>query len=96
MTLIDQPDIDSAELRKIVKGPDFPTGGFIYGREGIGQGMKGDGAHGGDLLMQGTDGDMDPRLRGDDRLSGDVRLSGDNGSIGDEWLSGDDRLCGND
>ncbi|MFN5582421.1 DNA gyrase subunit A [Gemmatimonas sp.] len=36
VTLIDQPDIDSAELRKIVKGPDFPTGGFIYGREGIG------------------------------------------------------------
>src|SRR4026209_902652 len=33
--IIDNPDIDIASLRKIVKGPDFPTGGFIYGREGI-------------------------------------------------------------
>jgi DNA gyrase subunit A len=33
--IIDNPDIDIAALRKIVKGPDFPTGGFIYGREGI-------------------------------------------------------------
>jgi len=35
MALIDNPEIDPAELRKYVKGPDFPTGGFIYGRTGI-------------------------------------------------------------
>jgi DNA gyrase subunit A len=33
--LIDDPDASLSELRKLVKGPDFPTGGFIYGREGI-------------------------------------------------------------
>ena len=33
--VIDHPDCSIADLRKIVHGPDFPTGGFIYGREGI-------------------------------------------------------------
>ena len=33
--LVDNPDATVADLRKIVKGPDFPTGGFIYGRQGI-------------------------------------------------------------
>jgi DNA gyrase subunit A len=33
--LIDHPEATAADLRKIVKGPDFPTGGYIYGREGI-------------------------------------------------------------
>ncbi|HVD05158.1 MAG TPA: DNA gyrase subunit A [Gemmatimonadaceae bacterium] len=33
--LVDNPDATIADLRKIVKGPDFPTGGFIYGRQGI-------------------------------------------------------------
>ncbi|HUO51623.1 MAG TPA: DNA gyrase subunit A [Gemmatimonadaceae bacterium] len=33
--LIEKPDATAAELRKIIKGPDFPTGGYIYGREGI-------------------------------------------------------------
>src|ERR1044071_7295147 len=31
--LIDNPD--STDLRKFIKGPDFPTAGFIYGRQGI-------------------------------------------------------------
>src|SRR4051812_24664243 len=31
--LIDNPD--STDLRKFVKGPDFPTAAFIYGRQGI-------------------------------------------------------------
>jgi DNA gyrase subunit A len=35
IAIIDDPDIDVAALRKIVKGPDFPTGGYIYGRTGI-------------------------------------------------------------
>src|SRR5687767_1895891 len=35
ITLIDNPDIEPSALRKIVKGPDFPTGGYIYGRAGI-------------------------------------------------------------
>jgi len=33
--LIDEPDAEIADLRKIVHGPDFPTGGFIYGHDGI-------------------------------------------------------------
>ena len=33
--LIDNPDATSADLMKFVKGPDFPTGGLILGREGI-------------------------------------------------------------
>src|SRR5688572_8999707 len=33
--LIDHPEATPADLRKFIKGPDFPTGGYIYGREGI-------------------------------------------------------------
>jgi DNA gyrase subunit A len=33
--LIDNPDAGVDELMEIVKGPDFPTGGTILGREGI-------------------------------------------------------------
>ncbi len=33
--LIDNPDATAADLRKHIKGPDFPTGGYIYGRQGI-------------------------------------------------------------
>jgi len=33
--LIDNPDVEIEQLNKIVKGPDFPTGGIICGREGI-------------------------------------------------------------
>src|SRR5205823_14434485 len=33
--LIDNPEATVADLRKIVKGPDFPTGAYIYGRQGI-------------------------------------------------------------
>ena len=35
VALVDTPDLEAADLRRIVKGPDFPTGGFIYGRSGI-------------------------------------------------------------
>ncbi|TSJ39189.1 DNA gyrase subunit A [Mucilaginibacter corticis] len=34
MALIDNRDIEVTELMKYVKGPDFPTGGIIYGFEG--------------------------------------------------------------
>src|SRR5438309_977748 len=33
--LIDHPDTTTEDLMKLVKGPDFPTGGIIIGREGI-------------------------------------------------------------
>ena len=33
--LIDHPDATTEDLMKLVKGPDFPTGGIIIGREGI-------------------------------------------------------------
>ena len=32
---IDNPEISIDELMRYIKGPDFPTGGTIYGREGI-------------------------------------------------------------
>jgi len=35
IALIDNPDLEPAALRGMVKGPDFPTGGYVYGRAGI-------------------------------------------------------------
>src|ERR1700704_2656867 len=35
LALLRDPEIDILKLTKIVTGPDFPTGGFIYGREEI-------------------------------------------------------------
>ncbi len=33
--LIDHPDATTEELSRIIRGPDFPTGGIIQGREGV-------------------------------------------------------------
>ena len=33
--LIDDPNLTSLDLMQFIKGPDFPTGGIIYGRSGI-------------------------------------------------------------
>jgi DNA gyrase subunit A len=33
--LLENPDADADDLMKFVKGPDFPTGGIIWGRQGI-------------------------------------------------------------
>ncbi|MFH1219707.1 MAG: DNA gyrase subunit A [Candidatus Eisenbacteria bacterium] len=35
VALIDNPEITNEELHEHIKGPDFPTGGIIYGRQGI-------------------------------------------------------------
>src|SRR3954470_13488489 len=35
LKLIDKPETTLAELMRVVKGPDFPTGGFIMGDDGI-------------------------------------------------------------
>lgn len=35
VALIENPDLDAFDLMGIVPGPDFPTGGLIYGRTGI-------------------------------------------------------------
>jgi DNA gyrase subunit A len=35
IAMVRNPEIDVNELIKIIPGPDFPTGGFIYGKEGI-------------------------------------------------------------
>jgi len=37
---IENPNISFEELLTHIPGPDFPTGGFIYGREGILQGYR--------------------------------------------------------
>ena len=33
--LIDNAELTPGDIRKLIKGPDFPTGGYIYGRAGI-------------------------------------------------------------
>ncbi|HEY8345794.1 MAG TPA: DNA gyrase subunit A [Symbiobacteriaceae bacterium] len=33
--MIDKPQVTIEELNQVIKGPDFPTGGLILGREGI-------------------------------------------------------------
>jgi len=33
--VIDNPEINTVELMETIKGPDFPTGGIIYGKGGI-------------------------------------------------------------
>jgi DNA gyrase subunit A len=38
--LIDNPDAKVTDLMKFIKGPDFPTGGTILGREGINDAYK--------------------------------------------------------
>ncbi len=38
--ILNNPEVSDAELCTIVKGPDFPTGGIIYGREGIREAYK--------------------------------------------------------
>ena len=35
VAMIDEPNIGAADLMKIIKGPDFPMGGSILGREGL-------------------------------------------------------------
>ncbi len=37
---IDNPDITMEELMQHVKGPDFPTGGVIYGYDGVKEGLE--------------------------------------------------------
>ena len=39
-SIIDQPNITVEEIMGIIKGPDFPTGGSIYGSKGIESYMK--------------------------------------------------------
>ena len=38
--LVDKPDATQKEVMKLVPGPDFPTGAYIAGREGIEQAYK--------------------------------------------------------
>jgi len=40
IAIIDKPDIAVKDLMKHVKGPDFPTGGLICGRQGIVEGYS--------------------------------------------------------
>jgi len=35
VALIDDPELEDEKLLKYIQGPDFPTGGIIYGRSGI-------------------------------------------------------------
>src|SRR5256885_7752355 len=40
ITLVNNPHSSLAEILKIVKGPDFPTGAFIHGKSGITEAYK--------------------------------------------------------
>ena len=40
IALVERPDLTIDDLMEYIPGPDFPTGGFIHGREGINQGYK--------------------------------------------------------
>src|SRR4051812_35279018 len=40
ITLIENPATTLPEILKIVKGPDFPTAGYIYGKSGIAEAYK--------------------------------------------------------
>jgi len=35
VAMVDNPELTTDDIRKIITGPDFPTSGFIYGRAGI-------------------------------------------------------------
>ena len=35
VALIDNPEISIKEIMKLLPGPDFPTGGFVHGKEGL-------------------------------------------------------------
>jgi DNA gyrase subunit A len=35
VAIMDNPEIETIELMEVIKGPDFPTGGYILGRAGI-------------------------------------------------------------
>jgi len=35
LSYIDNPDISISELMKFIKGPDFPTGAYVYGTKGL-------------------------------------------------------------
>jgi DNA gyrase subunit A len=38
--LIEEPETNLKKVMKLIPGPDFPTGGYLYGREGIEQAYK--------------------------------------------------------
>ncbi|HWW51612.1 MAG TPA: DNA gyrase subunit A [Verrucomicrobiae bacterium] len=38
--MVDEPNVDLKKVMKLIPGPDFPTGGYIYGRDGIEQAYK--------------------------------------------------------
>jgi len=40
IAMIEKPDLTLKEAMKLIPGPDFPTGGYIAGREGIEQAYK--------------------------------------------------------
>ncbi|HEV2615934.1 MAG TPA: DNA gyrase subunit A [Candidatus Acidoferrales bacterium] len=40
VTLVEDPETNLKKIMKLVPGPDFPTGGYIYGRDGIEQAYK--------------------------------------------------------
>jgi len=61
IALIQNPDVTVKELMNHVKGPDFPTGGFIQGREGIKNAYE---TGRGSILMRGRS-MIEPMARGD-------------------------------
>ncbi|HET8760414.1 MAG TPA: DNA gyrase subunit A, partial [Nitrospiria bacterium] len=40
LLVLDNPSVTIDELMEVIKGPDFPTAGFIYGKRGIGEAYR--------------------------------------------------------
>src|SRR5690606_27586513 len=40
IALIDHPNLEAEDLMQYIKGPDFPTGGIVQGKDGILEAMK--------------------------------------------------------
>jgi len=61
LALIEDPEVKNEKLYQLVPGPDFPTGAFIYGRDGIKQAYE----TGRGLLQMRARANSEPIAKGD-------------------------------
>ncbi len=64
IALIDDPELDAEGLRNYIQGPDFPTGGYILGTDGIKEYFQ---TGRGRLLIRG-EADIEPRNKEQDSI----------------------------
>ncbi|MDL1872186.1 DNA gyrase subunit A [Deltaproteobacteria bacterium PRO3] len=61
LALIEDPEVKNEKLYQLVPGPDFPTGAFIYGRDGIKQAYE----TGRGLIQMRARANIEPIAKGD-------------------------------